>query len=77
MINVVTLDRQPLMRLGLDAALRGQPDLVTSAPRPTSASSGRCSTGRYPRRGDRTVRCGPFALTGRARNARIAWQAVR
>ena len=28
MIHVVTLDQQPLMRLGLDAALRDQPDLV-------------------------------------------------
>jgi DNA-binding NarL/FixJ family response regulator len=28
MIHLVTLDQQPLMRVGLDAALRDQPDLV-------------------------------------------------
>ena len=49
MINVVTLDRQPLMRLGLDAALRGQPDLYHLVCHTAdSASSGRCSTGPIP-----------------------------
>jgi hypothetical protein len=39
MIRIVSLDRQPLMRRGVEAALREQPDLLPSSTRATTRSS--------------------------------------